>query len=87
MYEFLTQRYKEYGEDAETGATYFCDADNVKDATVVLEYGMDLESEDDLFNVIWRENSSTKTRANGGINRVDFDDCRAILRQAAKNVR
>lgn len=87
LYEFLTQRYHEYGEDAETGATYFCDADDVKDASVVLEYGMDLESEDDLFNVIWRENSSTKTRANGGINRVDFDDCRAILRQAAKNVR
>lgn len=87
MTEFLTQRYKMYGDNGDTGEMFFCNADEVKDATVLVSYGMDLESDDPVFNVIWRENDGTKTRATGAFSSSDFDACRALLRQAAKSVK
>lgn len=40
---YLEQYYEEYGEDDATSKFFFCDADDVKDATVTLEYGYDVE--------------------------------------------
>ncbi|MEZ3518372.1 MAG: Ig-like domain-containing protein [Muribaculaceae bacterium] len=87
LYGYLQQYYKEYGKNSETGAIYFCDAESVTNASVVLEYGIDLGSTTDWDNpnylVIWRENSSTKTRATGAPERTDFDAFRAAAREVA----
>lgn len=82
---FLNQYYTMYGEDAATGALYLCDAEKVDDASVVLEYGYDYESE--TYMVIWRENSNTKTRATGMPEREDFDAFRAAARATAAGSR
>ncbi|MDE7081785.1 MAG: Ig-like domain-containing protein [Muribaculaceae bacterium] len=87
LYGYLLQYYKEYGEDSDTGAIYLCDAESVTNASVVLEYGIDItpttDWNDPNYLVIWRENSSTKTRATGAPERTDFDAFRAAAREVA----
>lgn len=60
---FLDQYYEEYGEDDATGKFFYCDADDVKDATVILEYGYDIDL--DAVMVTWTAATATKAGVKG----------------------
>ncbi|MDE5663944.1 MAG: Ig-like domain-containing protein [Muribaculaceae bacterium] len=76
---FLNQYYQYYG-DKDT-SMFFCNADDPKNATVLVEMEYDLEG---FYFVTWKENVGTKTRATGVICPEDFDPYRAAAREVVK---
>lgn len=68
IYVYLGQRYKEYGTDGLS--TFYCNADNVSDATIIAECSIDEDTLD--YAVVWTENTGTKTRATGVFSAEDF---------------
>lgn len=89
VYVFVGQRYKKYGEGSNEADGYdyefYCNADNVADATIIVEVDVDYDTMD--YSVLWTENNGTKTRATGVFNTSDFNEVRSIARSLSKAAR
>ena len=83
--KFLGQYYKLYDpEKGDEYTTYLCNANNVDQATVLVEMST-LDSGQDY--VIWVPAAGTKTRATGAFQASDFEKAREIIRAQVNSLK